>query len=193
MNKIKTYALSALALSGLFLIGSLMHSRDSQAKGATYSTPVMMMNTNAQPGSILDAERATRIPYQSTSLKATGACGPNPAGACGFTFSPAPAGYRLVVENVAGTFELNLASPVLSGVLLGPFSGARFGLSAPLGGQNPFEAVSGLNQNLLAYFDPGEVPSVFMYGNFFVGGGQSVTVTGHLENCGLTGCPAIQH
>src|SRR5215467_4126394 len=134
MREIRVYAISAATLGGLFLTGSLMHSRDSEAKGATYSTPVMIMNSANQPGSVLDAERATRIPYQSTVLKATAACTPTPSVACGFTFSAPPPGYRLVVQNVSGTFELSLASPVPSGVLLGPFSGARFGLNAPLGG-----------------------------------------------------------
>jgi hypothetical protein len=58
MTKFETYVLSATVLGGLFLAGSLVHSRDSQAKAATYSTPVTVMNTTQTPVPNQDVSRA---------------------------------------------------------------------------------------------------------------------------------------
>jgi hypothetical protein len=188
MKKIKTYAASAMALGGLFLIGSLMRSRDSQAKGA-YSTPVTVMNTNAQPGSVLDAERATRIPYQSDVTLT------NCFSQCVFQFSTPPAGYRLVVENVSGFLELDPSSAAPAGDLQNlhlPHNNL-WGLNAPLG-PNAFGVVtSGLNQTVRAIFDPGDLPRVVIFATFLPGSPQYATLSGYLENCALTGCPAVQH
>jgi hypothetical protein len=68
----KTHLSGVAVLAGLFVIGSLMQSRESQANGA-YSTPVTVMNTNANPASTLDAVIASRIPYVST---VSFGCGP---------------------------------------------------------------------------------------------------------------------
>jgi len=152
------------------------------------------MNTNANPGSILDAERATRIPYQSMVSQTT--C--SGISQCQFSgFSAPPSGYRLVIENVSGFFALNTSSSPIAGYLVNLKSLSQvnyWGLNAPLG--QPFSGAvfSGLNQNVVAYFDAGDAPPfVNIWGNFFTGGSQSVNLSGHLENCALTGCPAIQH
>src|SRR5580704_3952062 len=88
MNKAKTYACWFAALAGLFVIGSLIQSRESQAKGA-YSTPVTVMNTTANPGSVLDASRASRVPYQSMVQMNCG----NGVFTCEFPFTTAPSGF----------------------------------------------------------------------------------------------------
>jgi hypothetical protein len=69
----------------------------SQAKGA-YSTPVTVMNTNANSVPNLDTEKLARFPYQSNSTN--GGCGST----CLYVFSAAPAGFRLVAENLSGRF-----------------------------------------------------------------------------------------
>jgi hypothetical protein len=50
---------------------------------------------------------------------------------------------------------------------------------------------AGINENVLAYFDPADGPPTIVINS----GGLSytVTATGYLENCFVTGCPAITH
>ena len=48
----KKYLSGLAVLAGLFVAGSLMQSRESQVTGA-YSTPVTVMNTNANPATTL--------------------------------------------------------------------------------------------------------------------------------------------
>lgn len=92
MKKLRAYALSAVALGGLFLIGSLMHSRESQAKGATYATPVTVTNTTANAVGVRDEDSPGRNAFQVTlPLSLSGVSGQ------GLTI---PAGKRLVVDYV---------------------------------------------------------------------------------------------
>jgi len=92
MRKMKTYILSAAALGGLFLIGSLMHSRDSQAKGATYATPVTVTNTTANAAGVRDEDSPGRNAFQtSLNLSLSGISG---------TGLSIPAGKRLVIDFV---------------------------------------------------------------------------------------------
>jgi hypothetical protein len=92
MRKMKTYILSAAALGGLFLIGSLLHSRDSQAKGATYSTPVTVTNTTANAAGVRDEDSPGRNAFQTTLILSL-------SGVSGTGLS-IPAGKRLVVDFV---------------------------------------------------------------------------------------------
>src|SRR5947209_7010138 len=94
------YGTGFAALGALFLIGSLMRSPESQAKGA-FSSPVTVMNTAANPASITDAERLARTPYQVQGYKAT--C--SGVTQCQFDFPGAPAGQRLVIQNVSGIVQ----------------------------------------------------------------------------------------
>src|ERR1035438_7616378 len=89
-------------LAGLFFAGAWMQSRESQLKGAVYSTPVSVVNTSANPGGVLDAGEASRVPYRSTVAQV---CGQNQIYTCGFTFSAIPAGYRLVIQTVGAVLK----------------------------------------------------------------------------------------
>jgi hypothetical protein len=110
MKRLKTYALSAAALGGLFLVGSLMRSRDSQAKGATYSTPVTVMNTQSGPVLSQDVDHPARHPYSATCTRdqqgSTLSCIPSP---------PPPANAEVVIQNIdmlLDTFANNSGTPM---------------------------------------------------------------------------------
>ena len=196
MNKTKRFLISAAALVALFLIGSLTYHRGSQAK-AGYSTPVQVMNTTAAPGVVVDADTATRIPYQSNQIINT--C--NGLVNCGFpAFTAVPAGYRLVVTNVSGFFNLASNSPAVAGYLENFHLPQQnfWGLNAPIGGTGfNGESFAGLNQNVTAVFDANEFPFVVVYANFLNNFPQAVNVSGYLLNCnavyGPGGCPPVQH
>ena len=92
MNK-RRYILGALALTAMFLAGSLAHHPGSQAKGATYSTPVTVMNTTANAAVVRDEDSPGRDAFQTQlnlSLAGTSGQGLN-----------IPAGKRLVIDYVA--------------------------------------------------------------------------------------------
>src|SRR5215468_614910 len=101
MRKFQTYVLSGAALSGLFVIGSLMHSRDSQAKAATYSTPVAVMNTTSQPAITSGMDDPGRIPYESHQILPTENLPSEPL----FSFPAVPPNHRLVVQRVGGVMS----------------------------------------------------------------------------------------
>src|SRR5260370_13155560 len=137
-------------LAGLCVIGALMQSRESQAKGA-YSTPATVMNTSANPASTLDAGRASRIPYVST---VSFNCGSG-ISECVPLFTAAPTGFRLVIENISGEFKL------APGVTIPPAGDLSFnngifpvwGFSAPFGPTNG-RTIARFSQPVKAYPPP---------------------------------------
>jgi hypothetical protein len=182
----------AVVLAGLIL--TLLAPRAAHAIVATAvsvvnTPPVTVVNTTANPGSVLDADKATRIPYQSSIVQN---CGVGVT-RCQFNFTAAPSGYRLVVENVSAGLVLNggAAAPVVS-------------LSNPAGGSWTFTGVvgqifdtpsGGFNQSVLAYFDPADgQPIVALSANFtsVPGFSQTVTLSGYLQDCTVLACPTIQ-
>jgi hypothetical protein len=178
------------AAAGLVLIGAAV----PRAARAIYTTPVTVYNTSAQPVDGVDVEKLARIPYQSNIINGNCSGVQN----CQFSgFTPCPAGYRLVVENVSGFMNLTMDSPPIAGYLENfdlPHQNF-WGLSAPTGGTGfNGESFAGLNQNVHAIFDVGESPFIVIYGKFMgVGFNNAVNVSGYLENCSITGCPAVQH
>jgi hypothetical protein len=50
-----------------------------------------------------------------------------------------------------------------------------------------------VDEDTLAYFDSNTGPGIDTFGNTSVAEGAQITVTGYLENCLVTGCPAIVH
>lgn len=188
MNKTKTYVWSAVVFGVLFLIGSLMQSRESQAKGA-YSTPVTVMNTLQNPGSVLDAERASRTPYRSfaTTNQCTGAT------ICQLVFSAAPSGYRLVVENVSGTLHLTPGAKAPFAFMFSNSISFFHGIPGSVGDTVGTTAYGGFNQNVVAYFDPADgAPIVDIAANFSSGDSQSAILSGYIQNCSLYACAPIQ-
>jgi hypothetical protein len=69
-------------------------------------------------------------------------------------------------------------------------TGFGFQPSWTFGGTLRASNIGGINQDLLGDFDPADgTPNVTVPGGVLNG---TVTLTGYLENCSITGCPAIQ-
>ena len=196
IEKAKTFLTGFGVLAGLFLIGSLMESRDSKARGA-YSSPVSVMNTTSNPAITSDADRSTRIPYQSRSSFSLLTFGPGPQRIQLFGFAVVPTGYRLILTNVsidvfagsgnpvpaaeiATVFSLNTPFPAVTGVYTG---------SSPAAGGHAI-----INQEIIRYVGGGDSPEVNLYADFATiptGHWDTLVLTGYLEDCAVTGCPAI--
>jgi hypothetical protein len=189
MKFVKSILMGTGAVVLAALILTLLAPR---AAHAIVATAVSVVNTTANPASVLDADKATRIPYQSSVSKTT--CGEGVT-ACQFNFAAAPNGYRLVVENVSAGLVLasGADAPVVTLNNLGISAGAW--TFTGVVGQIVGTPSSGFNQSVLAYFDPIDgLPVVVVIANLFPSPGfsQTVTLSGHLENCAVVGCPAIQ-
>jgi len=191
MKKAKRYLVASAALAGMFLIGSVVRHPGSQAKGA-YSTPVQVMNTSSAPAIGVDAEKLARIPYQS-SYRTTTCTGVTN---CFFSFTAAPSGYRLVVENLSGLFELNNAATAPpTGLLEGSSFLNVFAFTAANGQIFNGTIMAGINTPVKMVFDTTEGnPVAFVYGDYpsITGLPSVMTLSGYLENCTITGCPTIQ-
>lgn len=190
MTNTQRKLLFAGVLGALFVAGSFLQSRGSQAKGA-YSTPVQIMNTSSSPAIAVDAEKLARIPYQSSrfSNSCTGLTG------CLLTFAPPPSGYRLVVQHVSGNLW---QYPLVSGTQQPAWFYVDVGLTSVLSvpstvGQSTDGSImqSVINSDVLTYIDSGSAVNGFAMGNWQPGFPVSVTLSGYLENCAVTGCPAV--
>ncbi len=187
MNKIKTYAIGSAVFVGLFFAGSLMQTRQSQAKGG-YSSPVTVFNTTSNPVQGVDVEKLARVPYQSNST-ADGFGGTS----CIYGFSAAPAGFRLVGEHLSGKLLASTSS--VTGGVVGEIDdntlNATVYFAGPLGEtQNTFSQAI-VSQPIKMYVDSSHgAPFAVVASRWNIG---TLTLTGYLENCSITGCPAIQH
>ena len=188
----KRFVAASAGLAGMFLIGSLTYHPGSQAKGA-YSTPVTVMNTNSSSVPNLDTEKLARIPFESTAT-ASNCPAPGNVGACFFFFSGPPSGYRVVVENLSGYFQI---SPAATADLVGYVENNAFrikaGFTAPraqidLGGH----IQAAFDNPTRFYVDSGEGVFAVASANWS-NGASSMVMSGYMENCSITGCPAIQH
>jgi hypothetical protein len=152
------------------------------------SPTVQVGNTKSSPANALDVERAARIPYES-SQQSIGY--PQETS----TFPAAPSGYRLVLQHVSCTFLMNSGATQLPLVTLYTNDGsytARASFMGQLGGigSNTYGAV---NTDILSYWDPANgQPLVIANGDFYPSVVNFVTLSGYLENCSVTGCPAVQ-
>jgi hypothetical protein len=178
-------------LVGLFLIGSIVQTRESRASGV-YSTPVTVLNTTANPAITLDAEQAARAPYSSSVNQV---CAPG-LGTCQFLFS-GHAGHRIVIQNVSGEIAVAPGTTNLPNIFFGT---GNNGIGGNFWGFPPGPIVpSGLgsilvnnfNQSVLAYIDQGGSAQVSVYTNHT--GNSIVTLTGYIQDCSVVPCPALQN
>jgi len=189
MNITKTKLFGGLAAAAALLaIGAVT----PKAANAVFSSPVQVMNTSATSVPNLDTEKLARVPYQSTYRTTTCTNVTN----CFFAFSPAPSGFRLVVENISGIFELaNNATAPVTGLIEGSNFLNTFGFTSTNGQIFNGTIMSGINQPTHMVFDSSEGdPVAFVYGDYpsIQGLPSFITLSGYLENCSVTGCPTIQ-
>jgi hypothetical protein len=160
---------------------------------AISNTPtVTLSNTTTNPVPALDVERAARLPYQSFyDMNVCSGIVP-----CGFTFASVPSGYRLVVQHISGAIYLTsgtTAAPTLSLANKGDNKGS-WEFAGKLGSTYAGAVYAAINEDVQAYFDPTDPqPQAILLGNLASGFDQTVTLSGYLENCAITGCPAIYH
>jgi hypothetical protein len=199
MKKIKMYALSALAFGGLFLIGSVMRSRDSQAKGA-YATPVTVTNTSSAPAIGSSIDEPGRVPYVSSVLDLGNTCGLGFE--CDFNFPVVPAGHRLVIQEISGFIQFNYNPGVFVQVFLSA-SGAsssqgQFLVNSLTFGNASFGgSIASFTQPFHAYFDPGQTPVVSVQARNATfpndNSTEVATLKGYLIDCTAAPCSAIAH
>jgi hypothetical protein len=189
MNRKKVLGGGAAALT-LILIGAAA----PRAARAVYTTPVTVYNTNTQPVQGADVEKMARIPYLSSVTPQSCASGP---GACFYFFTSPPAGYRLVVENIAGYFQVSPAAtaPLAGYIETGNPQFRMLGaFTAPLGqidGGGHIQAT--VNQPTKFYVDASDPGFLAVASSNWSNGSSAMIATGYLENCSITGCPAVQH
>ena len=210
MQNLRNKLMVGGAVLTLAVIGSVMNSRHATLQGAggpavtidptQLPLPVTGAVSAAQNGAwnvgitgtptvtvgntihVLDAEKLARIPYQSTQFTVGGCV------SCQLSFTAAPSGHRLVLQHISAQLQgsTQLALSVGTG-LIGFSYQPSWTFEGTLGTSN----TCGINQDLLGYFDPADgTPNVTVPGGGVLNG--TVTLTGYLENCSITGCPAIQ-
>jgi hypothetical protein len=141
----------------------------------------------------LDTEKLARVPYESTA-SASNCPAPGNVGACFFNFAAVPAGYRLVVENLSGYFQISPAAnaPLTGYVETNAFK-IKTAFTAPIGqidlGGHPQCAFDNPTR---FYVDNGEGVFAVASSNWS-NGASSMVLSGYLESCAVTGCPAVQH
>lgn len=190
MNCITYQGVRAVFVLAASLIAASVASAQSgprpQAPGNQTSN-VNVVNTKSSPANALDVERASRIPYESTQQS------------IGYpqettTFPAAPSGFRLVIQHISCTFLMNSGSTQLPSITLYTNDGTSTGRASFIGqvGGIGSQTFGALNADLLSYWDSSNgQPLVVANGDFYPSVINWVTLSGYLENCSLTGCPAV--
>ncbi len=180
---------SLMFLGFVVSVAALVSVLAPKATHALVAALVQVTNTTANPAVTQDADKATRIPYQSNyNYPATD------AGVVGYTvssFAAVPTGYRLVIQNVSAFVWAESGTPIPSGTI-----------SSTSNPNAAFPSFSGVytgdqqdivNANVVRYIGPGDTPQVNLVVDALriLNGINHVTVTGYLENCAVTGCPPV--
>ena len=150
----------------------------------TPSVNATVSNTASNPVQGVNVEQLARIPLQITN----GCQGSGCQILLGFN----KPGYRLVIENVAGSFTLaagTTEAPLMFLQNSDNSHGGRWTFAGTLGPTVSGQVMAGFNQRTLAYFDSSDgLPAIYAFGNV---ASAIITITGYYENCAVTGCPAI--
>lgn len=156
----------------------------------TPSVNATVTNTSTNPVQSVDAEKMSRIPYQS-SAQPTGFCNSGIL-SCSFVFTAPPAGYRLVVENVSGWLTLTPDATTPFAVLSenDGFGTSYWSFTGSLGLSTAAAVQASFNAPIRAVFD--SAPTMTVTASW-TNVGKYMTLSGYLENCAVTGCPFIVH
>ncbi|HKD02107.1 MAG TPA: hypothetical protein VKB77_06755 [Terriglobales bacterium] len=192
MNCIKHQGIrTVLVLAASLIAASAASAQSAGPKPQVPGNPtsnVNVVNTKSSPANALDVERAARIPYESTQQS------------IGYpqettTFPAAPSGFRLVIQHISCTFLMNPGSTQLPSITLFTNDGTYTGRASFIGqvGGIGSQTFGALNADLLSYWDSSNgQPLVVANGDFYPSVINWMTLSGYLENCSLTGCPAVQ-
>ncbi|MGA2811811.1 MAG: hypothetical protein ABSG16_10465 [Candidatus Acidiferrum sp.] len=184
-----------IGVGAIALVAALLTLAAPKSAHALVAALVQVTNTTANPAVTLDADKATRIPYESSSQAAgfAGTCGETIV--CQFDgFTVVPAGYRLVVQQIAAVVGVNSASPTPNGYfasLTGDVGGAPLDYFTGTYITKQGEAI--FHQAVLEYINAGSAPTLLINGDLISNESGYAIVTGYLENCSVTGCPPIQN
>jgi hypothetical protein len=186
-----------IGVGAIALVAAVLTLASPRSAHALVAALVQVTNTTANPAVTLDAEHATRIPYESTAIGSFlgSNCGGGVVG-CTFTWAPVPTGYRLVIENISATMVLGSGTPQPLGTLtttdpLGVGTSVIF-TGIYIAGIGPNNSV--VNQTVKFYVDGGQSAVAVIEANYKTFIGQNAaTITGYLENCAVTGCPPIHY
>jgi hypothetical protein len=163
-------------IGGLAAAAALLTIMSPRAH-ALVAAMVQVANTTANPVPVFNTGHAA---YQSSRTILF--CGNQ---VCGAAFDAAPAGYRLVIENVSGSVFVTSTATRPPVITLGVDNNAIFGASGVLG--PAFQAV--INQSIKAYVASGVQPILDLTADLPLNSGANITLSGYLENCAITGCP----
>ena len=178
------------AVAGLMALGAII----PRAANALYSSPVSVVNPSTQPVQGADVEKLARIPYESTAV-GSNCPAPGNVGACFFNFSAVPAGYRLVVENLSGYFQI---SPAATAALVGYVENSaafkiKAGFTAPLAQIDLGGHIQCAFDNPTRFYVDQTDGGVFAVASAnWSNGNSEMVLSGYLENCSVTGCPTVQ-
>jgi hypothetical protein len=178
VNVVNTPTVNVGTLPAVTLNGTPTVNVGSLPAVTVTGTPTVTVGNTVH---VVDVERLARIPYQSTQFTVGGCI------SCQLSFTAAPPGYRLVLQHISAQLQTSAPPQLALSIGTGFGSQANWLFDGTLGGNN----IGGINQDLLAYFDPADgPPNVTAPGGAVLNG--TVTLTGYLESCSITGCPAIQ-
>jgi hypothetical protein len=163
-----------------------------KAVHATVAALVQVVNTATNPVVNLSADTSTRLPYQSTQTFSWTVS--STYGTHAVSFAQVPAGYRLVTENVSASLWVNSGNPTPTGNFCTQFNQSTCfpSFSGIYAGSNNSMGI--INQEVTRYVGPGDTPLLDFSAAYSVtpaGLSNTVTLTGHLEDCAVVGCPAI--
>jgi len=179
------------------LTAMLLSVAAPKAVHATVAALVQVVNTTANPAVTLDAETSTRLPYQSHQTFNTLGGGYE---LFSINFADVPTGYRLVIQNVNSSFNedptggLTDSDLVPNGYITTAFENKPFpSFAGSVSGGTLSTPSALINASITRYVGPGDTPIVNLSGVFYSSDKIGVTLTGYLENCAVTGCPAPVH
>jgi hypothetical protein len=182
-----------IGVGSLVVVALVLALATPKAIRAAAAALVTVDNTKTNPAITVDADKSTRIPYQSTqAIPSTDIVGSGVRGIIFSQLAAVQAGHRLVIQNIS--FQVSAASnnPIPWAFVCSAFNSETcFPSFTGVFAGGPNQAGVG-NANVIRYIGPGDAPEVTVVFDPLPQSGilDIVTVSGYLEDCAVTGCPA---